>query len=79
MHLINLIAILHKITSFSDSTYPMNKWMKAENMKEAANKISYLLPKSINLSTKLSAFLEECKIAKVKALFKKGSKVDPRN
>lgn len=57
----------------------MNKWMKAENMKEAANKISYLLPKSINLSTKLSAFLEECKIAKVKTLFKKGSKVDPRN
>ena len=56
----------------------MNKWMKAENMKEAANTLSYL-PKIINLSTKLSVFSEECKIAKLKALFKKGSKVDPRN
>ena len=78
MHLINLIAILHKITSFSYSTYLMNKWMKAENMKEAANTLSYL-PKIINLSTKLSVFSEECKITKLKALFKKGSKVEPRN
>lgn len=56
----------------------MNKWMKAENMKEAANTLSYL-PKIINLSTKLSVFSEECKITKLKALFKKGSKVEPRN
>ena len=33
----------------------------------------------INLSKKLSAFPEECEIAKLKALFKKGASTDPKN
>ena len=32
-----------------------------------------------NLSIKLNSFLRSCKIAKVKALFKKGSKINPQN
>ena len=34
---------------------------------------------TINLSIKLSTFPEECKIAKLKPIFKKGAKVDPKN
>ena len=33
----------------------------------------------INLSIKLSTFPDKCKIAKLKPLFKKGSKTDPKN
>ena len=33
----------------------------------------------INLSTKLSALTEECKIAKLKPIFKKGARADPKN
>ena len=32
-----------------------------------------------NLSIKLSSFPRSCKIAKVKPIFKKGSKIDPQN
>ena len=32
-----------------------------------------------NLSIKQSAFLEECEIAKLKHIFKKGASTDPRN
>ena len=33
----------------------------------------------INLSIKLSTFSEECKIAKLKPIFKKGARTDPEN
>ena len=33
----------------------------------------------INLSIKLSIFPEECKIAKLKPIFKKGARADPKN
>ena len=33
----------------------------------------------INLSIKLSTFPEECKIAKLKPIFKKGARTDPKN
>ena len=33
----------------------------------------------INLSIKFSTFPEECKIAKLKPLFKKGARTDPKN
>ena len=33
----------------------------------------------INLSIKLSTFPEECKIAKLKPIFKKGARADPKN
>ena len=33
----------------------------------------------INVSIKLSTFADKCKVAKLKPLFKKGSKTDPKN
>ena len=33
----------------------------------------------VNLSIKLSTFPEECKIAKLKPIFKKGARTDPKN
>ena len=51
----------------------------AKFLKEAADVLSYLRSKIINLSIKLSVFPEECKIAKLKLLFKKGSKTDSKN
>ena len=35
--------------------------------------------KIINLSIKLSTFPEECKVAKLKPIFKKGARADPKN
>ena len=37
------------------------------------------ITKLCNLSIKLSTFPDDCKIAKLKPLFKKGSKIDPQN
>ena len=44
-------------------------------LKEAAGMLANPLPRIINLSLKLTAFPEECKIAKLKRLFKKSSKI----
>ena len=51
----------------------------AKFLKEAADVVAYPLSRFINLFVKLSIFLEECKIARLKPLFKKGSKTDPKN
>ena len=48
-------------------------------MKIAADVLTFTLAKIINLSLKLSVFPEECEIAMLKPLFKKGSKTDSRN
>ena len=51
----------------------------AKVLKGAVDVLAYSLPKIINLSVKLSVFPEECKIAKLKPLFKKGRKTYPKN
>ena len=51
----------------------------AKFLKKAANVLAYPLSKIVNLLVKLSVFLEEGKIAKLKPLFKKGSNTDPKN
>ena len=48
-------------------------------LKEAADVLAYPLSKIINLSVKLSVLPEESKVAKLKPLFKKASKTDPKN
>lgn len=50
----------------------------AKFLKEAGDVLAYPLSRIVNLSVRLSVFLEECKIAKLKPLFKKGSKTDPK-
>ena len=51
----------------------------AKFLKEAADVLAYPLAKIINLSVKLSVLPEERKIAKLKPLFKKGSKTEPKS
>ena len=48
-------------------------------LKEGADVLTYPLSRIINLSVQLSVFPEECITAKLKLLFKKGSKTDPKN
>ena len=47
-------------------------------LKEAARVLAYSLAKMISLSVKLSFFPEKCKTARLKQLFKKDSKTDPK-
>ena len=47
--------------------------------KEAPNALVYPLSRIKNLSVKLSVFPGELIVVKLKALFKKGSKTDPKN
>ena len=48
-------------------------------LKDGADILARPISLLCNLSTKLSSFPRSCKIAKVKPLFKKGSKTDPQN
>ena len=50
----------------------------ANFQKETVFVLAYPLPKIIHLLVKLSIF-SECKFAKLKPLFKKGCKSDPKN
>ena len=49
-----------------------------EISKTSCKYVSLSIYYNINLLVKLSVFPEECKIAKVKLLFKEGSKTDPK-
>ena len=46
---------------------------------DGAEVLALPLRNIINLSIKLSTFPEECKIAKLKPIFKKGTRTDPKN
>ena len=46
---------------------------------DGAEVMALPLRNMINLSIKLSTFPEECKIAKLKLMFKKGATTDPKN
>ena len=48
-------------------------------LKDSAKILSKPITDLINLSISLSAFPESCKVAKLKPLFKKGSKLEPKN
>ena len=86
-----LVYLTIKETNITYSTYPkilsclnINKaagmdQIPAKFLKEAADVVAYPLSRFINLFVKLSIFLEECKIARLKPLFKKRSKTDPKN
>ena len=51
----------------------------AKFLKDGAEVLALPLGNIINLSIKLSTFPEECKIAKLKPIFKKGARTDPKN
>ena len=48
-------------------------------LKDGAHVLAQPISQLCNLSIKLNSFPRSCKIAKVKPLFKKGSKTDPQN
>ena len=48
-------------------------------LKSGAHVLARPISQHCNLSIKLNSFPRSCKIAKVKPLFKKGSKTDPQN
>ena len=51
----------------------------AKFLQDGAEVLALPLRNIINLSIKLSTFPEECKIAKLKPIFKKGARTDPKN
>ena len=51
----------------------------AKCLRDGAEALALPLGNIINLSIKLSTFPEECKIAKLKPIFKKGARTDPKN
>ena len=51
----------------------------AKFLRDGAEVLALPLRNIINLSIKLSTFPEECKIAKLKPIFKKGARTDPKN
>ena len=53
--------------------------IKAKFLMDGAEVLALPLRNMINLSIKLSTFPEECKIAKLKPMFKKGARTDPKN
>ena len=48
-------------------------------LKDGSNTPFTPIARICNLSNKLSSFLDKCKLAKIKPLYKKGFKTDPRN
>ena len=48
-------------------------------LRDGAKVLALYLRNIINLSIKLSTFSKECKIAKLKPIFKKGAGTDPKN
>ena len=52
--------------------------MPAKFLRDGAEALALPLRNIINLSIKLSTFPEECKIAKLKPVFKKGARNDPK-
>ena len=51
----------------------------AKFLQHGAEVLTLPLKNIINLSIKLATFLEECRIAKLKPIFKKGARTDPKN
>ena len=51
----------------------------AKFLRDVAEVLALPLRNIINISIKLSTFPEECKIAKLKPIFKKGARTDPKN
>ena len=52
--------------------------ISAKFLRDGAEILALPLGNIINLSIKLSTFAEECKIAKLKPIFKEGGRTDPK-
>ena len=76
----HLKKMLKRFYLASISVKPL-EWTKIPTkfLKDDAEVLGLPLEDIINLSRKLSTFPEDCKIAKLKPMFKKGARIDPKN
>ena len=76
----HLKKMLKRFYLASISVKPL-EWTKIPTkfLKDGAEVLGLPLEDIINLSRKLSTFPEDCKIAKLKPMFKKGARIDPKN
>ena len=76
----HLKKMLKRFYLASISVKPL-EWTKIPTkfLKDGAEVLGLPLEDIINLSRKLSTFPEDCKIAKLKPLFIKGARTDPKN
>ena len=72
-------AIKNILLSLNTSKAARMDQISATFLRDSADVFAPTLRNIINLSIKLSAFPEECKIAKLKPIFKKGTRTDPQN
>ena len=68
-----------KLTSLDASKAAGMDQIPAKFIRDGAEELALSLKKIINLSTKLPTFPEECKLAKLKPIFKNGARTDPKN
>ena len=74
------LETIKKILAFLDSSKaPVLDEISSKFLKDSAEVLALPLCNLVNLSIKQSLFPNQCKIAKLKPLFKKGSKSDPKN
>ena len=73
-----LLLKYYLLAKYEKKTAEMGQIL-ANFLTESAYEIAYPLSEIINLLVKLSIFPEACRIAKLKPLFRKDSKTDPRN
>ena len=76
----HLKKMLKRFYLASISVKPL-EWTKIPTkfLKDGAEVLGLPLEDIINLSRKLSTFPEDCKIAKLKPMFIKGARTDPKN
>ena len=72
-------CIFVKLTSLDASKAAGMDQIPAKFIRDGAEELALPLKKIINLSIKLPTFPEECKLAKLKPIFKNGARTDPKN
>ena len=72
-------CIFVKLTSLDASKAAGMDQIPAKFIRDGAEELALSLKKIINLSIKLPTFPEECKLAKLKPIFKNGARTDPKN
>ena len=73
------LKILKILLSLDSSKAAGIHQIQAKFLRDGAEVLTVPLRNIINLSIKLSTFPEECKIANLKPIFKKGARLDPEH
>ena len=79
----SLSNFVHNIVERILKSCNVNKTAGTDNvsgrfLKDGADVLGIPITQICNLSIKLSHFLKDCKVAKLKSLYKKGTKTDPK-